>query len=581
MAGADANQNQEYNAQTGQTTQLAPPPETPAGPVQAYPVRGVVLNSVTHRPVARALVNGQQDAVLTDSEGRFELQLPARTMVLQVTKPGYDTGRNSPPLIVEVGPDKPDITAYLRPDGLISGQINFSNSDTADGIMVRISRRTAMNGRNRWVTEQMVSTNTEGNFRAAGLRPGAYMISTELERDQDAPQSSGYGAPVTYFPGVPDPAAAAIINLTTGQHAQADFSLTRQKFFPVTAIVNGLLPGDGTYLQAHDITDRDAGGGVRPDPRTGVAQLWVPNGTYYLDAHRFDPSGTGRSNAYGRVNFRVAGAPVSGLNLTLLPMHGIPVNVQKQFNNQVPGTTPGASQVLNGISQGGGDAGQPSPSLSISLTPANDEFSQANDQGGGNLVRRRGSNGDAFELPAVEDGKYWITAFPYQGYVSSITSGGADLGRDPLVVGPGSTASPIEVTLRDDPGLIQGRIVHQGTSGVSTTGDPSTASAPTSDATGSGVAAPLGQVYIYAIPLFPSAGQLVESGASPTGEFGLSNLAPGNYRIVAFDNPQEIEFHTAEGLAKYSSVGQIVTVEAGATANIQVDSSAIVSGENQ
>ena len=55
------------------------------------------------------------------------------------------------------------------------------------------------------------------------------------------------------------------------------------------------------------------------------------------------------------------------------------------------------------------------------------------------------------------------------------------------------------------------------------------------------------------------------------GQFTIPNLPPGSYRVVAFDAQQEIDFHTPEGLAKYSGKGQTVTVEAGGTANVQLD----------
>jgi len=41
--------------------------------------------------------------------------------------------------------------------------------------------------------------------------------------------------------------------------------------------------------------------------------------------------------------------------------------------------------------------------------------------------------------------------------------------------------------------------------------------------------------------------------------------------VVAFDAPQEIDFHTPEGLAKYTAMGETTTIEAGGTANVQLD----------
>jgi len=41
--------------------------------------------------------------------------------------------------------------------------------------------------------------------------------------------------------------------------------------------------------------------------------------------------------------------------------------------------------------------------------------------------------------------------------------------------------------------------------------------------------------------------------------------------VIAFDAPQEIDFHTSDGLAKFSGMGAATTVEANGTANVQVE----------
>src|SRR6476619_970224 len=51
-------------------------------------VSGVVVNSVTGRPIARALVQAGQHAMLTDSDGRFEFR-DSTDNALFVNKPGY------------------------------------------------------------------------------------------------------------------------------------------------------------------------------------------------------------------------------------------------------------------------------------------------------------------------------------------------------------------------------------------------------------------------------------------------------------------------------------------------------------
>ena len=56
-----------------------------------------------------------------------------------------------------------------------------------------------------------------------------------------------------------------------------------------------------------------------------------------------------------------------------------------------------------------------------------------------------------------------------------------------------------------------------------------------------------------------------------SGQFTIPNLAPGSYRVIACDSPQEIDFHSAEGLAAWAGKGQTVTVEAGGTTSADLD----------
>ena len=81
-----------------------------------FPVDGVVENSLTHQPVARALVESASDAVLTDSQGRFELHLPESAADLRVRRPGYegpDTGRLPVQLRVNVSSNTKPVTILL------------------------------------------------------------------------------------------------------------------------------------------------------------------------------------------------------------------------------------------------------------------------------------------------------------------------------------------------------------------------------------------------------------------------------------------------------------------------------------
>jgi len=519
----------------------------------AYPVKGVVLNSVTNQPVARALVDSHEGAVLSDNDGHFELDLPAGMVQISVKRPGYGSRGRVSNHMVRVGPNMPELSFDLVPEALITGQVTLSTSDAADGIRVMAYRRRIVNGREQWMMEGSARTSSDGVFRIAGLSAGDYLIYTQPARDSDEPSGRGakvYGYPAAYYPGVSDISSAGVLTLGAGQHGQADFTLARQGFYPVTVMIAN-NEGGGMNLQVRDRSGRQMGFPVRWNAQQGNAQVNVPNGSYFLEGRR-----RGEAQLYGRVDFNVAGAPLAGLNMTLLPLHPIPVTVRKVFT----------STSNTGAATNDGQAGgEPSASagLNISLAPAEEFFGSP---GGGGLRAVDGASASgSFEIENVGPGRYWVEASPFEGYVSSITSGGVDLARDPLVIGPGATTAPIEVTLRDDTATIAAQL---STASV----DPQTGTASSGEQK---------DIYVYAIPLFASSTPIRMSGFQGSGQVSISGLAPGSYRVIAFDAPQEIDFHSPEGLAKYAGEGQTVTVDAGGTGNVQLDVIHTVSTESE
>lgn len=517
--------------------------ETSDDAASLYPVKGVVLNSVTRQPIARALVDVQDNAVLTDNDGNFEFNLPEGLVQISVKRPGYGGRGRASNHAVRVGPNMPSLTFTLTPAVLITGQVTLSTSDQADGIRVMAYRRRVINGHQQWMMENTARTNSEGVFRIAGLQAGDYLVYTQPTRDSEGPQARGgaiYGYPAVYYPGVADIASAGVLTLAAGQQGRADFVLTRQQFYQVT-VATADREG-GLNLQVHDRSGRQMGLPVHWNVEQGTAEVNLPNGSYFIEGRR-----RRASELYGRVDFTVAGAPVSGLTMTLAPLHAIPVTVRKAFtaNTNGGGLVASDSTPENSPSSAG---------LNISLIPVDEFFGQMGALGG--LRPADGANdGSSFEIDDVTPGRYWVEASPFEGYVSSITSGGVDLAREPLSVGTGGSSAPIEVTLRDDAGTISAQLVR----------DP---------AAGTPAPADVGEqqpTFVYAIPLFASSGSIRMSGMQGSGQVMLPGLAPGSYRVVAFDSPQEIDFHTPEGLAKYAGMGATTTVEAGGTANVQVE----------
>lgn len=164
-------------------------------------------------------------------------------------------------------------------------------------------------------------------------------------------------------------------------------------------------------------------------------------------------------------------------------------------------------------------------------------------------------------------GNYWVRVNSSRGYPASIRSGNLDLQHQPLVVGAGGTASPIEITMRDDTAEISGTV-----EGVTPTArGPVSAMAAVQGWASYTSSAGQAAAHIYCIPLADSSGQLTEIWVSPDGSFVSQGLPPGAYRLLAFDREQhELEYRNPEALRTYDSKGPVVRVVGGQKEHVQL-----------
>ena len=511
-----------------------------------YPVRGAVLSSISHRPIARALVNAGEDAVLTDNDGRFELSLSAGIAQVIVRRPGY--GANKVGMIrthsVKVGANMPDLTFYLTPDASIGGQVVVPGGEDADHIRVMASRKLVMNGHEMWTGQFSNFTDSEGVFHMVDVdAPNTYLLCTMQSLDEITPVGAGkpvFGYAPTCYPGVTDLSAAGAVQVSPGQQVQVEFALSRQPFYPVSIVVSNHPRGNPGLVMVREQSGHGGAIGMPMNPQQGTYETNLPNGHYSAEIRS-----QGKTQTYGRVDFQVAGGPVVGLSLVELPLHSIAVEIHKEFtankNEQVQTVRLGDS---------GNDSG---PGLNLNLFPVD---ASMNFGSGGQLHRAAGSADDTlYELDSVTPGRFRVQIAAYRGYVASVRSGDVDLARDPLVIGAGDTTPPIEITLRDDGGSISGKV-------------------RTASLGGSGSGQDVGEMvmaWAYAVPQFPNSAQIPSSAASEGANLSFGNLAPGSYRVVAFDQPQDIDLDDAQDLARLTAGGQTVTVEAGGTTTVQLD----------
>ena len=516
-------------------------------------VRGVVVNSVTHAPIARALVSSsdQRLAALTDSEGRFEFKLPET--------PAGDSPENFANVSTFFFARKPgflpqngnafaggkDLTLTLVPEAVIVGKVTLSNSEAPDTIFLQIFRQQVQDGRAHWFAAGGTETRSDGEFRFPELRAGTYKVLTRELLDRDPlsadPQGQLYGYPPVYGQNSPDFGSAATIQVFPGITTAVNLSVARKPYYSVHIPVINAAPNTGLNVNVSVLGRGGPGYSLGYNNREQAIEGMLPNGSYTLEA-----LGYGQNGLAGTSTITVNGAAVRGPSLMLVPNASIRVDVNEQFTS----TDNSGSITFNGphaITLKG-----PRRYLNVILEPADDTA-----QSGSISLRSPTRTGDeALVIENAWPGRYWVRATSSRGYVASVRSGSVDLLHEPLVVAGGSSPPPIEITMRDDTAEIDGTV-----EGIPA---PSSGARNVTDLNSRAAA------FIYYIPTADSSGQFAES-SSPDGTFSSPPLAPGAYRVLAFDHPQpELEYRNPEAMEVYAGKGPTVRVAGGQNEHVRL-----------
>jgi hypothetical protein len=538
-------------------------------------VYGTVINSVTHEPVGRSLVSSSDGrfAMLTDGEGHFEFTLPrANTesgggVVGSVLSSGnsqrmWSTGTGSlswltarKPGFLDDPKDQRQIEAStgsdhiiaLMPEALIKGRVTVSTADAAAGVNLQIFSKQVQEGISRWVQGVSQRTNSNGEFRFAELLPGTYKLLTHEWMDNDpvanVPGSQLYGYPPIFYPSATDFAAASTIQLTAGQTYQADLSIVRQPYYPVTIPVVNSESNHGVMITVSPHGHRGPGYSLGYVAAKQTIEGSLPNGNYTVEA-----AALGENPRGGSVNLAVGGTPAPGSAMVLTPITSINLNVIEEFTSTDRNGSPSWSDGHRTFTFRG-----PRVYLQdVRLEPADDFEPQRN----GFLRAPTGPNDESLVIENLLPGQYWLRVRPNRGYVASATRDGVDLLHQPLVVGSGSN-TPIEIKMRDDTAEIEGTVA-----GIAV---------QTAMPDGATFYAGIPQAWIYCVPLGDSPGQFQESPVASEGKFNSQNLAPGTYRVMAFKKQQrDLPYRETEAMRAYEAKGQVVHLSSGQKATVQL-----------
>jgi hypothetical protein len=324
-------------------------PDAPA--IGTGAISGVVTDGATGRPLAGAYVQltnqtpgaaaaAARPRQMTDSKGRFIFTrlVPSANYIVVASRPGYlDGGYKRLPgaatqtriSLIDGGWFSAADVSMWKP-AAIRGTIRDERGEPLVGMTVRVLMRVRVGGVNRWAAGSSDETDDRGEYRIAGLQPGAYIVqvpaiqislpsgevtmyATSAQRaTAGAPAPTrqvpdiirnpdGHGALVTpasayqamFHPSAQTITGAEIIDVTHGdEHSGADVSLRTVPTVTVSGTVSG--PADAVaglpvrlVLRGHESLGPAGENGLTKTDATGAFTFVnVPEGDYTLIASR-------------------------------------------------------------------------------------------------------------------------------------------------------------------------------------------------------------------------------------------------------------------------------------------------------
>ena len=514
--------------------------DRPSKPSERCTITGTVVKSTTGEPLKKATVvllqmEGRRDqprGATSDANGHFEMTgIDPGKYLLYADRTGYvrqEYGqRGASPrgatLTLAPGQHLKDVTFRLLPGAVITGKVSDEDGEPLAGVNVRALRRGYADGKRQLMYVGGAQSNDLGDYRMYGLPPGQYYMSASPPQHSGvAANEEGYAA--TYYPGTTDSSAAATVTVRAGDELPGvDFSLMTTPTVRVRGRVVGGTTGRGgrevmITLQPRDPSMRYdvSNRGTVNDSEGGFEIRGVRPGSYTLLAFRGD-----RGSLYtAREPIEVGNTDLEGLTITLTP----PI-------------------ILSGKIRSDGKAQLSISDLQISLLPLAENLYGG---GGTSSVRDDGT----FTVQNVSDGLYRVrvSGTEEKWYVKSVRAGGDDALENGLTVARGQSPGQLEIVLSPGAGRIDGKVADENQK-------------------------PIGgsQVVLVPDPRHRNREDLYKTATTDQdGRFSLDGLAPGDYRLFAWEEVESGAYRDPEFVREYEERGQKVRVDEGTSLSVQL-----------
>jgi protocatechuate 3,4-dioxygenase beta subunit len=531
----------------------AAPKETP--PEDLCSLEGEVVNNITGDPIRKATLTLSPEVgpnatapptsytTATDATGKFAMAgIEPGHYHFRVMRTGFVStqyGARGPQrpgvaLTLDRGKKLKDVDFRLTPHGVVTGRVVDEDSDPMPGVQVQLARFAYQQGRRQLAYVGGGLTDDRGDYRAYGVAPGKYFVSTIVRQmdmfgfsvDRSAAPQPDEDYVTTYYPGTASPANAVQIEVQPGGELNnVNFKLVKAHTVRVRGHVSqnvlsgraqimvSLMPRAGDPMSMMMSMNRG-----RPADAKGNFELTgVTAGQYYL---RGVLLGSNR-NYSGRVPVDVGNTHVDGVALTI-----------------------SAGATLKGRLTVDGDANQSLTNLNVRLLPRDNGIMF-------NMSNGKVSDDLTFSLEDVAPESYNLSIFglPDGYYVKSIRYGETELPGVALDVSPGPSA-PLTIRVSPNAGQITGTVQHpktqQGAPGAS----------------------------VVLIPQEPDRkDQNIFYGLTSTDQFGnftLKNLVPGDYKVFAWEDLEPGAYFDPEFVKPVDADGEKVSITEAGKHTLQV-----------
>jgi protocatechuate 3,4-dioxygenase beta subunit len=507
-----------------------------------------VVNSLTGEPVRKGILqlvrNGASGgpnaySAQSDSSGKFLFEkVPPGRYGLSFNRAGFaistysgDSGRSPAAIILERAQDMTGIVFRVTPDAVVTGRVVDEDGDAVAYAQVQLSRFRYTQGRKVLMGQGSASTNDLGDYRIFDVPAGKYRLSVTPQQRYvvisggltGAQQPGAEEYVPTYYPGVADLSASAELDVAAGALLQnINVRLVKMRTVHVRGHITlpqleGPQVNASIMLSSPDSPMPSRGSSMDRQGNFDIASI-LP-GAYTLMV-RVNQSGKPAYSTH--LPLQVGASGVEGLAIT------VPAPVD-----------------LNGRVRAEGDDPIAMKNLRITLVPAE-------------LVPGSGSSGAAvkddgsFHLENIGPDRYDLMVSGALGnrYVKAVRAGGIDALTNGLDLSSGSPGQ-IDVVLGANAGRITG-VVNGQRSGQPVTGATAVLIPQTKERRI--------QTASYKV-----------SSSGEDGRFTFTGIAPGDYRIFAWEQMPEDQNYMDPGFLKtVEDKGQPVTIHEGDRPDLQV-----------